>query len=300
MRLAPSLYGSDDGQGFTASSTQRFAGIAFSLMLLAASAFQLDRVEFDTVFRAVPADALFWPIFGIYYLSGPLVEYMIYQRLWKRAPGLLHALVRKLLANELLVGLAGDAALFAWARGRGLRNPDPFGAIKDVALLSGLIGNCATILLTALASYWLYPLVSTQNAIPVILGVASLIIPSILVILFRGKLFSLSPRERWIISAWHGLRVVTQIVLLALLWWLLLPDYAVIWLVCLAALRLLVSRLPFIPNLDVTFAGLTVLIAGPNAPVAAAMITIAALVMFTHLCVAAILGINTLRARVQF
>jgi energy-converting hydrogenase Eha subunit G len=68
------------------------------------------------------------------------------------------------------------------------------------------------------------------------------------ILLFRQKLFSLPRRELFIITAVHFLRIVAYVGLTALMWHLVLPGVGYgLWLV-LATLRMLISRLPLVPQ----------------------------------------------------
>ena len=75
------------------------------------------------------------------------------------------------------------------------------------------------------------------------------------------------------------------------MWHAVLPAVAItLWLV-LATLRMLLSRLPLMPNKDVVFAGLTVLLLGKGADVAALMALMAVLLLIAHLLVGTIFGL---------
>ena len=60
----------------------------------------------------------------------------------------------------------------------------------------------------------------------------------------------------------HLLRIAAKVGLGALLWYLVLPQVAIGLRLVLATLRMLVTRLPLIPNKDVVFAGLAYLVFG--------------------------------------
>jgi hypothetical protein len=60
--------------------------------------------------------------------------------------------------------------------------------------------------------------------------------------------------------------------------------------VMLATLRLLVSRLPLIPNKELVFAGLALFLIGRNAAAADAMALMAGLFVATHMIVGVVLG----------
>ena len=72
----------------------------------------------------------------------------------------------------------------------------------------------------------------------------------------------------------------------------------------LATLRLLVSRLPLIPNKELVFAGLALFLIGRDAAAADAMALMASLFLVTHLVVGVTLGATelaqTARRRASF
>jgi hypothetical protein len=51
----------------------------------------------------------------------------------------------------------------------------------------------------------------------------------------------------------------------------------------LSALRLLISRLPFVPNKDVVFAGVAVFLIGHDAEIGTLMTMMATLILATHM-----------------
>jgi hypothetical protein len=174
----------------------------------------------------------------------------------------------------------------------------PFGAIKDVALLSALVGNVATLLLLAVA----WPLI-TAGAIGIemrsaFLSLGVVLLTSFAMFLFRQKLFTLPRTELWFIAMVHAIRTSASLVLGAVLWHLALPQIAIgMWLV-MSALRMLVSRLPFVPNKDLVFAGLAVFLVGFEPQVGALMTMMAALTLAAHVVVGAGFAIAEL-ARVE-
>jgi hypothetical protein len=57
------------------------------------------------------------------------------------------------------------------------------------------------------------------------------------------------------------------------------------WWLLLSALRLLLSRLPLLPNKDIVFAGLAVFLIGHDVQIGALMTMMASLILATHLMV---------------
>ena len=267
------------------------ASIAISLALLVAVALQFRDFDFARVRGLIPASPVFWLAFAVYYLAGPVSEWVVYRRLWAMPLAGIGALLRKLVANELLLGYLGEAQFYAWARARSGLSAAPFAAIKDMTILSALVGNGATLVMLAFA----WPHVSAgQLGLQGSTAFASLgvvLVTSLGILLFRRQLFSLPRAELWFISATHLARIGVILIASAVMWHAVLPAVAItLWLV-LATLRMLISRLPLLPNKDVVFAGITVLLLGGQTDVAALMALMAVLLLAAHLLVGTIFGL---------
>ena len=265
-----------------------------SIALLAMVADQFRQLELADILAMVPRSAEFWLTFVTWYLAMPLSEWVIYHRLWKLPFSGVGALMRKLVSNELLLGYLGEAQFYAWARGKLDMTAAPFGAIKDVTILSALTGNIATLVMLVFA----WPLVASgaigveMRTVFYSLGVV--LVTSFVMLLLRRRLFSLPRKELAFITTTHFLRIVGLIALSALMWHWVLPSVAVsLWLV-LATLRMLVSRLPLVPNKDVVFAGLVVYLLGKETQVADMLTMMAGLVLLAHLAVGATFALTGL------
>jgi len=264
------------------------AGISVALLVMVA--LQFRNLEFSRILHMIPRSPLFWTVFAVTYLTPPAIEWVIYRKLWGLPFAGMAALLRKLVSNELLLGYLGEVQFYAWARSRLKMDTAPFGAIKDVTILSALTGNLAT--LAMLVAAW--PLVSSSSlgmeTRTVFLSLGVVLLTSFLIFLFRQRLFTLPRRTLWFIAAMHILRISAIVGLAALMWHLVLPDvYYSLWLV-LATLRMLVSRLPLIPNKDVVFAGLAVFLLGHELEIGDLMTMMAGLLLVTHLAVGTVFG----------
>ena len=270
------------------------ASMAVSLALLVAVALQFRDLDFAKVQGLIPVSPVFWLAFVVYYFAGPISEWVVYHRLWAMPVAGIGALLRKLVANELLLGYLGEAQFYAWARARTRLSEAPFGAIKDMTILSALVGNGATLVMLAFA----WPFVSAgQLGMEGTTAFASLgvvLLTSLGILLFRRQLFTLPKADLWFISAAHLARIVVILIASAVMWHAVLPAVAItLWLV-LATLRMLISRLPLMPNKDVVFAGITVLLLGKGAEVAALMAMMAVLLLVAHLMIGTIFGLTGL------
>ena len=81
--------------------------------------------------RSVPADPRFYLYFALLYMSLPIGDFAIFRRLWGiPLGGGLAALIKKRIANEVVLGYSGEAYFYAWARARATMVAAPFGAVK--------------------------------------------------------------------------------------------------------------------------------------------------------------------------
>jgi hypothetical protein len=258
-------------------------GTAITLAVLGAALYQLAQLDLTRVAAVVPTSVAFWVVYALSYFAGPLGDYVIFRRLWQIPRDGFFALLRKLIGNELITGYVGDLYFYTWARQRTAMTSAPFGAVKDVAILSAMAANAVTLILMILS----YPLLGTlklgidSNAF--FGSVALMLVISSGVLFFRKKLFSLPARDLWFVTIVQSLRVVATLVLTGLCWHLALPaQSAELW-VLLSAMRMLLSRLPFLPNKDIVFAALAVFMIGQDAEVGALMAMMASLLLVTHL-----------------
>jgi hypothetical protein len=275
----------------------RLAGLfsmLVSLALLVVAAFQLRSLSLAEVQDMIPTSPGFWMVFAGYYLAGPVSEWFIYKRLWQMPVSGLGALIRKLVSNEILLGYLGEAQFYGWARSRLKFVTAPFGAIKDVTILSALVGNFATLAMLV----WAWPLVASghlgMEGRTVFLSLGVVLVTSFVILLFRERLFTLQRRELWFISAVHLARIAAVVIFSAWMWHLVLPTVAVgLWIV-MATLRMLVSRLPLLPNKDIVFAGIAVFLLGHDVEIAALMTLMAVLLLVTHLIVGGLFALADL------
>jgi hypothetical protein len=271
-----------------------WAGPAVSLLILAAVAYQLRTIDYRELLALLPSSPLFWMVFCAYYLAGPASEWVIFRRLWSLPAGGFPALLRKLVSNEILLGYLGEVYFYAWARRHCRMTTAPFGAIKDVTILSAIVGNILTLALTVVAAPLIGSIDLGTSGTTFIGSAIFLLVSSMAVMVFRRRLFSLPRSELWFVAAVHAARIVASMLLAAIMWHLLLPAVALTWWLLLGTLRQLLSRLPLIPNKDLVFAGLAAMLVGQDVQIVAAMTLMASLILAAHVFVGAVLGVSEL------
>jgi hypothetical protein len=260
----------------------QWLGIGISAATFAAMLYQLRTVDPAAVLALVPRAPAFWLVFALYYFGPVLADWVIFRRLWGIPASGLFALTRKYVGNEILLGYIGEAYFYIWARDRVKMAGSPFGAVKDAAILSALVGNAVSLVLLALAFPVLGRIDIGADGHALYLSLAFLVASSGAVLLFRRRLFSLPAPALRFVATVHLVRSVAVIGLAGLMWHLALPGIWLGWWVLLAALRQLLSRLPFLPNKDIAFAALAALIVGGQTEIAALLTMIAGLLLLTH------------------
>jgi hypothetical protein len=268
-----------------------------SLLVIAAVIYEIRGVHLHAILALIPSSSAFWAIFALSYLAQPITEWLIFRRLWNVGPSAFGALVRKLIYNELLLGYLGEVFFYAWARRLLKLEAAPFGAVKDVTILSAVAGNVMTLLMLAIA----WPLASATElglqTRAVVLSLSVVLITSMALLLWRRQIFSLPRPDLRFIFSLHIARILAATGLSALLWHLVLPSIPLVWWLLLATIRLLISRLPFVPNKDVVFAGLAVFMLGHDVDIASLLTLMAGLILMTHLLVGTTFAISDLVRR---
>ena len=260
-----------------------------SAAILIAALWQLRYLDVRGVIAMVPRSPLFWLLFAAGYLALPASEWVIYRRLWNLPPRGFLALLRKRISNEIIAGYSGELYFYAWARRHASLVGTPFGAIKDVSILSAVVANVCTLVLAAVSWQSLVALNLGTDAKVMTVSAASIALPSVVALVMRKRLFTLPRDELGRIAVIHLLRIVATTVFAAAPWAVALPAAPLAWWLVLATLRLLVSRLPLLPNKDIVFAGLVAFTVGQASNVAAMLTMIAALWLVTHLLLGAAL-----------
>ena len=280
------------------NSLLRWVGPAISFGILIVVILSLGSLRWQDVVAVVPTSPAFWGLFAIVYFLPVACDFLIFRYLW-RIPGEgFIALTRKQVSNELLLGYVGEVYFYSWARKKVDMQSSPFGAVKDVAILSALAGNFVTLVMIAIA----YPMVTAVEFSVIsaklhvteamlALSIAIVVLIPMLAILFGKRLFSLSRRQLVTITAIHMSRIVINGFLAALCWNLALPAVELSWWVLLATIRLLISRLPLATQKDIVFAGIAVFVVGRDHEIAALIAFWAAIQLVANLAIGAVLAV---------
>ena len=275
-------------------------GAVVTLAMIAGLGHELLSAGLAGLNRAVPASPWFYLCFALLYVTYPIGDLLIFRYLW-RIPWLggFIALNKKRIANDVVLGYSGEAYFYAWARERARMVAAPFGAVKDVSILSGIAGNGATILLCAIALPLGYQLIPAQLLHTVMWSAGLTLLISVTIVALSKRVFSLPRRELWVIFNIHAARIVLTSVLLALCWHFAMPGVSVGMWLFLSAGRLLVSRLPFLPNKDLLFANFAILIVGQDRALSEMIAFTAALTLLVHVVLIAVISAGSAIAKAR-
>jgi len=268
----------------------RWAGPVVSILILAVALVQFRGLDVDNLWLMMPTSPVFWLTFLLHYAASPISEWVIFRRLWNIPIEGFGALMRKLVSNEILLGYLGEVYFYAWARRNAQIKTAPFGALKDVTILSALVGNVVTLAMVVVAIPVFDALNIGSSHWDIIGSVLFVLGTSLIAMVLRKRLFTLPRPELWRVAAIHLARVIATTFLAAAMWHMLLPIVDLSWWLLLGTLRQLVSRLPFLPNKDVVFAGMTAFLIGPGNNIVSAMALMASLILAAHLLVGMVLG----------
>ena len=266
-------------------------GALLSLAMVAGLVHELFDHGLAGLSRAVPHSPWFYVFFLASYFALPISDFIIFRRLWRVPAAAFSALNTKRIANDVLIGYSGDAYFYAWARARLAMVAAPFGAVKDVSIVSGIAGNLMTILMAAVALPLGWQLIEPDLRSTILLSLSIPLGVSAAVLLFSRRVFSLPRRDLWFIFVVDCLRLLIVAVTVALAWAAAMPSVAAgMWLFLVAG-RQFVSRLPLLPNKDLLFANFAILVIGQDRTLSDLVAFSAASTLVLHVALIAIFGI---------
>lgn len=263
---------------------------------------ELTKIGWRDVWQSMPTSPLFYLMFLAMYFALPVGEWLVYRALWgnvvRKRFGLF---VRMRVYNLALVSYAGEAFLAIWAHKKiGKTGKAVVSDVKDSNILSALASNTFTVILLAafFFSGQLGLLIDAdpnfEKYIGLSLAVGAFLIPGVL--LFRGKIIGTpGPLAKRIFTI-HLIRLICVLCLTAGQWAVLFPDVSFdTWLLLLTA-QMVLTRVPFLPNTDLLFAGLGITlmgyIDGAEAEIAAMFLTTGALSQLLNLAGFLITSVN--------
>ncbi|WP_404368400.1 hypothetical protein AB5I39_14700 [Sphingomonas sp. MMS24-J45] len=269
-------------------------GIAATIASLAFVAAALHQQGLAPLLSLATSGLGFWAAFAACMLVEPLALCWMMHRLLGTGAETLPPLLRKQALNTLLFGYAGDTLFLAWLERHIGNARAAFALVFDVAILSALVNNVATLALLFVMRDRLQALAGAKlDDEIVLLAIAFAAIPLVMIGWRRQMMRSAGIAT---IMTALGFRTVAYSLLVALTWHFAMPEVPLRSLLLLTTARMVVCRLPIIPNKDLAFAGCVALFLGPDEKIAAVISGVALLTLVAEL---ALLLLAQLPARVS-
>jgi hypothetical protein len=255
------------------------------ILLLVIIGHRLTQLGWREIWIARPGNIGFYILLVLQFFLQPFGDYFVYRNLWGRenTPPM-KVILRKRLLNTFMLDYSGEAFFYFWAQARLKLKPGMLvHGIKDSNVLSAGAGLAMVyvmvLALLATGGLQIPAFLNAHGWLYVLAGSVPLILTAGLVLGHR-KLTALSPRQMAITFGIHFTRSALVLAVEFGLWELsgALPTAVA----CLqfVALRLIVTRLPLVPNKDLIFLGAGIAAAGMTnvavTPVATVLVILAA------------------------
>ncbi len=226
---------------------------------------RLSGIGWMNILAELPREPLFYLLFLVLYFSLPVAEVLVYRIVWGKLPkpALFRTLVRKRVLNRDVLGYSGELYLYGWARRHvALSEREILKSIRDTNIVSSLASTLVAVVLLGVFLYLGHFNIRMWIAHqPVHYVIAAVVVGALvggLLWRFRRWLFSMAWRTSLLVFAVYATRLIIGQVLQIGQWTVVLPTVALgVWFT-FAAVSLIVSRIPFIPNQDLIFLGASV------------------------------------------
>lgn len=245
----------------TGRTAIRLARVTFLVAIVTYLAWTLTDVGWSEVVRHLPTNPFFYLLFFASYVLLPVAEVVMYRLSWSfdgvRA---FPAFLKKKVYNREVVGYSGEVYFFSWAR-REVNEPEVrlLETIRDNNILSSISSTAVVVVL--LAVFLFAGEVRLEDLVGEgwgwYAGFAGLVVAALVPVAlrFRRFLFSMPAGIAYRVFALQCARLLLGQVLQILQWEVVMPDVELgVWFT-FAALSILLTRIPFLPNQGLVFMG---------------------------------------------
>lgn len=245
----------------------RVVRMVFTIGIILFLIWELRILEFRQVLQGLPQNPGFYVLLVALYFLLPTIQILAYRSVWDFRLGAgIKAFIKKRILNKDVLGYSGEVYLFAWAQKQvDLPRRALMESVRDMNVISAAASTLMAALL--LAFFVLEGQINIQDLIGerqafALVGAGVFTIILFLIIFARRRFFSMPWRATRIVFGLHITRVLARQVLEISMWHLAMPEVSLQTWFTYAALSVIVTRIPFIPNQDLLIMGLAVRIAG--------------------------------------
>lgn len=236
----------------------------FLLAILIWLTYQLTEIGWGNVWNSLPTQFAFYLLFVLMYFQLPLFEVLIYKITWtftflKSIP----IFLLKRVYNTDLLGYSGEVYFYMWARQHlSLGDKEIFMIIKDNNIISSV---ASTIVAFGLLSVFLFSgqikileWIIDQNQAYFWGGILITIILVFLFIKFRQFVITMPLRSAYKIFSLQMFRLILLQTMNVLMYYVVIPDAPLYVWFTLISVEIILSRIPFLPNRDLIFVGMSI------------------------------------------
>lgn len=269
-------------------------GLKWSMTIgvLAFLFYQLNEIGWYSILTSLPTNPLFYLLFLSWYFALPVSEQFIYRlsidfTFWE---GFKVFMIKKIL-NSDIIAYSGEAYLFAYGNQNwSLDNKKLFHVVKDNNIISAFTSTLTAVVLLVVLVYFgqinfLDFITMSTTTLSVIVGLVVLVLG--LAFYYRKKVIAFDTPTTLKIFSIHQVRLIFVYGVEVLYCIAALPSIPVnIWFTFLA-IRIIFTRIPFLPSQDIlllgVYATVTELYDIPQAEIIAVYLMITALVRLLNL-----------------
>lgn len=263
----------------------RFLRWGIPVILLAIIGWRLTELGWREIWVARPGNLFFYLLLVLQFLIQPFGDYFVYRNLWGRgSTPSMAVILRKRVMNTFMLDYSGEVFFFLWAQEHLKLKPGMLvHGIKDSNVLSAGAGLAMlyliALLLLATGGLQIPASISAHGWIYLLIGSVPLVLCALL-IFGRRKLTALTPAQIATTFMIHFTRAMLALAIEFWLWQLSGALPSAVASLQFVALRLVVTRLPMVPNKDLIFVGAGIAAAGMAkvtvTPVATVLVILAA------------------------
>jgi len=225
--------------------------------------YQLTEIGWQRVWKSLPTTPWFYLLFLFLYFALPVSEQFIYGTslnfsFWQGFP----VFIQKKIYNTDVLGYSGEAYFFIWAR-KHLKETDGYilRVIKDNNIISSVTSTLvAAVLLTIFLYVGQINIQRLFNFDRTYLYLGALAVGALLgmLVYFRKYVISMNFETASKISAIHLARLIFVYSVEIIQWMIVMPEVPLyIWFTYMAV-KIISTRIPFIPSRDLLFIGASI------------------------------------------
>lgn len=254
-----------------------------NIIVLVWLVYELSDIGWENLWNSLPVHPLFYILFLLIYFQLPLFEILIYRITWnfqflKAVP----VFLLKRVYNKDVLGYSGEVYFYLWAREKlPVGDSEILKIIKDNNIISSIASSFISI---ALLSIFLF-----TDQIVIIDWVASqdtaylagcaiiLAVVIFLFVKFRHSFISMPLKTAYTIFGIQTFRLILGQTFNVLMYYVVMPDTPLYIWFTLLSVEIILTRIPFLPNRDLIYTGMSIGIAEglavSTSAVAALMVT---------------------------